>query len=100
MKAHLMILAIASLILGMALNDTAADIPVDRAKVSNACWQLGVWSQARSGYTLGRDGFCNTDSPCLAPVDVIGSSGVDIDDVVYRIAHIFQGGPSPQQVPC
>ena len=30
------------------------------------------------------------------PGDVDGSGGVDIDDIVYLIAYVFQGGPEPQ----
>ncbi len=35
-----------------------------------------------------------------APGDADGSGGVDIDDVVYEIAYIFQGGPAPIPAVC
>jgi hypothetical protein len=43
-------------------------------------------------------GFWQTDIEADCYVDVgnaNGQSGVDIDDVVYLIAYIFQGGPPP-----
>jgi hypothetical protein len=49
---------------------------------------------------LGCDGDCSSGPDCLAPGDANGSGGVDIDDVVYLIAYIFQGGPAPQNEIC
>jgi len=46
------------LILIAWLPDVSFGFPGDRVKLAGACWQLGVWSQPRTGYAAGCDD-CN-----------------------------------------
>jgi hypothetical protein len=69
---------------GFALCGTVAQPAVGTACSPSFRLSHGFWPEDQSGPVLD-----------CRPGDADGSGGIDIDDVVYLIAYVFQSGPSP-----
>lgn len=70
------------------LNGTAGQVSIGTGSSASFALSGGYWQD-----------FEGSSAACV-PGDADGSSGVDIDDVVYLIAYIFTGGPPPAPEVC